>query len=171
MRKYLLVSIFSFLLLSSLPAQTFMTAIGVRTGNSYGLTVNQRILKRTSVEGILQNNFQTHTTYLHLLAKQHKPIVSRRLNVYGGGGVHLGLQNEGGGVAGLDAVLGLEFTMLRLNVSADFKPQWTYGQGVNLNPGVSVRYVLLKDNVFRRWEKKRNKAKRKKNKSSFWDRF
>jgi len=83
----------------------------------------------------------------------------------------LGLQNEGGGVAGLDGALGLEFTMLRLNVSADFKPQWTYGEGLVLNPGVSIRYVLFKDAAFKRWEKKRKKAKRKKSGTRIWDRF
>lgn len=83
----------------------------------------------------------------------------------------MGVQNEGGGVAGLDGALGLEFTMLRLNVSADFKPQWTYGEGLILNPGVSIRYVFLKDDVFRRWERKRKKARRKKSGTSFWDRF
>lgn len=171
MRKYFLLSLFPLLLITDLSAQAYMTAAGIRTGNSFGLTVNQRVLKRTTVEGILQNHFQTKTTYLHLLAKQHKPLISRRLNGYIGAGVHMGLQNEGSGVAGLDGALGLEFTMLRLNVSADFKPQWTYGEGLILNPGVSIRYVLFKDEVFRRWEKKRKKAKRKKNGTRFWDRF
>ncbi|MEL6252980.1 MAG: hypothetical protein AAFR87_13280 [Bacteroidota bacterium] len=171
MRIIIILSVISLLFLESLSGQTYMTALGVRTGNSFGLTINQRILKRTTVEGILQNHFQTQTTYFHVLAKQHKPIVSRRLNVYAGAGVHMGVQNEGSGVAGLDGVLGLEFTALRLNISADFKPQWTYGQGLILNPGVSVRYVLLKDDVFRRWDKKRKRSKRKKSGTSIWDKI
>ena len=147
MRIIIILGISICLLFGNLSAQTYMTALGVRTGNSFGLTINQRVLKRTTVEGILQNHFQTGTTYFHLLAKQHKPLISRRLNAYMGAGIHMGVQNEGGGVAGLDGALGLEFTMLRLNVSADFKPQWTYGEGLILNPGVSIRYVFLKDDL------------------------
>lgn len=179
MRNYFFISIVSILLQASffqtdLSAQAYMTTAGIRTGNSFGLTVNQRLLKRTTVEGILQNHFVTKTTYLHILARQHKSLISRRLNGYIGGGVHLGLQNQpeaSGGVAGLDGVLGLEFTAMRLSVSADFKPQLTYGQGIVLNTGVSVRYVLFKDEVFRRWDRKRKKAKRKKNGTRIWDRI
>ena len=145
----------------NLNAQTYTTAGGIRIGNSIGLTVNQRILRKTSLEGILQNDFNKNT-YFHILARQHTPLITRRANVYYGGGLHFGVQDGSTGVAGLDGVLGIEMTLLRLNISGDLKPQLTSGPGRNLtlNGAVSVRYVLVRDNVFERWEKQRKKKRR-----------
>ena len=163
MRKISFFIIALLLLSLELNAQTYTTTGGIRIGNSVGLTVNQRILKRTSLEGILQNDFNKNT-YFHVLGRQHSPLITRRANVYYGGGVHFGVQDGTTSVAGIDAVLGIEMTLLRLNISGDLKPQLTSGPGRNLtlNGAVSVRYVLVQDNVFKKWEKQRQKKRRQK---------
>lgn len=152
--------------------QTYLTTGGVRIGNGLGLTVNQRVMKKVTVEGILQNDFR-NTTYLHVLGRRHHSILSRRANIYVGGGAHFGVQNGAGGVAGLDAILGTEMTLGGFNVSADFKPHLTSGEGngLKLNGAISVRYVFVKDNAIKKWKRKRDKKKKKKNQESFFDRF
>lgn len=142
--------------------QTYLTSAGLRLGDSWGLTVNQRVLKKVTVEGIIQNDFK-QTTYLHVLGRVHENIISRRLNIYYGGGIHTGLQTGTGGIAGFDAVVGLELTMLRFNISADYKPHITSGEGngFSSNAAVSVRYVLVKNNAVKKWNRKRKKKKRK----------
>lgn len=157
------------LLFTSLSAQTYFTAVGVRVGNSVGISAAQRILPQVTAEAILQNDLN-NTTYLHLIGRYHKPVLRKNLNAYFGGGLHFGTQNEVGGVAGVDGVMGLELNLNHFSISADLKPQWTSGpnNGLILNSGVTVRYILLKDNVFtpqgrESRYKKRNKSQMKKN--------
>ncbi|TAE55328.1 MAG: hypothetical protein EAZ89_05720 [Bacteroidetes bacterium] len=126
-------------------AQGYKTTGGVRLGNSWGLTVTQRIATKWTLEGILQNDFVDYS-YLHLLARRHHSLISRKFNVYYGGGLHTGIGFERRGIVGLDAIVGAEATLGRLNVSFDFKPQLMTGTGRTFYPNtaVSVRYVLVK---------------------------
>lgn len=166
---FVLLTVFS---ASGLFAQTYMTTAGIRLGNSYGLTVNQRVMKKVTVEGILQNDFKSKQnnfnsiTYLHVLARRHNSILSRRANVYYGAGPHFGFQNGTGGIAGVDAILGAEMTVAGLNISADFKPHLTSGEGngFGLNTAVSVRYVFVKDNALKKWKKSQEKKKKQRQK-------
>ncbi|MDX2250229.1 MAG: hypothetical protein SF052_25830 [Bacteroidia bacterium] len=159
--KFLFSAVLFLFSFSEIFAQTYITSAGIRLGNSFGLTVNQRVLNKVTVEGILQNDFN-QTTYLHVLARRHKSILARRANVYFGGGPHFGFQNGTGGIAGVDALLGAEVTLAGLNISADFKPHLTSGEGngFGLNTAVSVRYVFVKDNAIDKW--KRNQQQKKK---------
>ena len=115
--KYLLNILFLGLFSLSASAQPYVTAVGVRIGNSFGVTASQRLLPRMTAEAIIQNDLKK-TTYLHLLAKYHKPIVTKGFNAYFGGGLHLGTQNEVGGVAGIDGVVGVELTLRRINLAS-----------------------------------------------------
>ncbi|MEZ4776618.1 MAG: hypothetical protein R3D00_25810 [Bacteroidia bacterium] len=167
--KFLFFVTLTFLSVTGLFAQTYMTTAGIRLGNSYGLTVNQRVMKKVTIEGILQNDFKSKqnnfnsTTYLHVLARRHNSILSRRANVYYGAGPHFGFQNGTGGIAGVDAILGAEMTVAGLNISADFKPHLTSGEGngFGLNTAVSVRYVFVKDNAVDKWKRNQQKKKKK----------
>ncbi|MCB0835410.1 MAG: hypothetical protein KDE26_01970 [Bacteroidetes bacterium] len=153
-------------------AQTYLTAAGIRVGNGIGLTVNQRILDKVTVEGILQNDYKTKT-YLHVLGKVHNNLISRRMNMYYGGGVHIGFQNgdqttgsSSTGIAGVDGILGAEFTVGRINISGDFKPHYTSGgNGFGLNGGVSVRYVIVKDNAIKKIKRNQQKKRKKRQKA------
>lgn len=154
-------------------AQSYNTAAGMRLGTEWGLTVKQRIAKKTTLEGILQSSLQREEFTVTLLAEQHYPLISRRLNVYAGAGLHKGWHTSDLSEApyedpfGLSFVTGIEFTLGRLNLSYDFKPAVNVSggeKGFYSQTGVSMRYVVNK----RKWlkGKGKNKKKKKKNKKN-----
>ncbi len=153
-----------FLLLGILPplhSQQYTTTAGLRMGRSIGLTVNQRFARKLSVEGILQTNLSGETT-LHGLIRQHRSILTRRANLYYGAGIHTG------STTGIDGMLGVEMTFLRVNVSLDIKPMVNVVGVTGFNvfqvqPGASVRYVVFKsgDNKKKRERDKRRRQRQK----------
>lgn len=172
------------LLLLQLPnlaiAQRYGTALGLRFGNSefnrtVGLTLQQRIVDRVTIEGILQSDFSRNTT-LSLLAEKHSPIISKRFNYYYGAGVAFGneesfVKNEidkeiihtyGNATFGVDLIAGIELTVANAVISLDYKPN------INLSGreefyrgqvGISARTVLVKSKEQKRKQKQRQKAK------------
>lgn len=176
----------SLLLLLTLPlalsAQSYIMSAGLRLGSGYtgrmvGLTAQQRFARHYTFEEIIQTDFSRNTT-VHVLAKKHIPIVTRRLNVYGGGGVSFGSEqstetigNEiitttGNGTMGVDLIAGAEFTLAKMNISVDYKPNfnvagdrnpWASGQ-----VALSARTVLVKGNFFKKLKRKRKRNKRQK---------
>lgn len=134
-----------------LAAQSYNTALGLRLGSDWGITAQQRIADHTTIEGILQSSFARKEVVLSLLAEQHYKIISRRFNIYVGGGLHKGWltddKMEAKDPFGISLIGGLEFTMGRINLSYDFKPainliggeSWIY-----FHQGLSARYVIIK---------------------------
>lgn len=179
-------SFFTFLLLLAvhLPYQAFSqrygTALGLRFGNSelnrtVGLTMQQRLIDRVTLEGILQSDFSRNTT-LSLLAEKHSPIISKRFNYYYGVGVAFGneesfvkdpgtreiIHTYGNSTFGVDLIAGIELTVANAVISLDYKPN------VNLSGrsefyrgqvGISARSVLVKSKEQKRRQKQRQKAK------------
>jgi hypothetical protein len=142
-------------MLQPLHSQQYTTSAGLRLGRSFGLTVNQRIARRLSVEGILQTNL-SGTTTLHGLIRQHQSILTRRANLYYGAGIHTG------SMTGIDGVLGVEATLARINFSIDVKPVVNIVGSTGFNvfqiqPAASVRYV-----VFKSGDTKKQRARKKK---------
>ena len=87
--------------------------------------------------------------------EQHFPLVSRRFNVYAGGGLHKGWVTRDGTEEdpiykdpfGLSLIAGIEASLGRLNVSYDFKPAINLSGGkhtIYSQTGVSLRYVIVK---------------------------
>ncbi|MDX2285087.1 MAG: hypothetical protein NW241_13055 [Bacteroidia bacterium] len=149
--KYLLLTLLLMLALHPAGAQIrpypYQTSVGARLGNTWGLTVNQRVLPRWTVEGILQNDYQLNTPNLTLLMRRHHPIFFQRINWYYGAGLHAGLDRiETAPIAGLDGIVGIETSIARINASADFKPQLDLAGGVRFTPSVaaSVRFIVVK---------------------------
>jgi hypothetical protein len=165
-------------------AQSYTLSGGLRLGNGnnirqVGLSLQQRFAKNYTAEAILQSDFKRNTTF-HLLGKRHFPIIFRRFNVYAGGGLSLGseqserlVNNEvtitaGNPTVGADLILGVEFTLARINFSLDYKPNlnltgrtpWYQGQ-----VGISARHVILKGNYFKKLKRKRKRKKRQKARS------
>lgn len=142
-----------------------------------GLTAQQRIFKGYTVEGILQTDFNANTT-IHALLERHRRLVTKRLNYYYGAGISLGkeesrqkipetrqiIQTYGNQTMGLDLIAGIEFTLLRINFSVDYKPNvnivgrepWYSGQ-----VGISARSVLIKGSQQKKNKRKRARQKRK----------
>ena len=159
----------------SLGAQSYDAAFGVRLGTDWGMTGQLRmplIHKNFAVEGILQSSFQREEAALTLLGKQHYPLLSRRLNVFLGGGLHAGWNTSPDEVAddyrnpfGIDLAAGAELTLGRFNISYDFKPAFNLVGGertVYSQSGISVRYVVAKRNdIFdKKNERQRNKRRK-----------
>src|SRR5690606_12464529 len=132
------------LLCLQLPFQAFSqrygTALGLRFGNSQlnrtvGLTVQQRVVQRVTLEGILQSDFDRNTNF-SLLAEKHSPIISKRFNYYYGAGVALGREESfvknsetkeiihtyGNGTFGVDLIAGIELTVANTVIALDYKP-------------------------------------------------
>ncbi len=174
----------SLLILLSLPlmlsAQSYILSGGLRLGNGstgrmVGLTAQQRFAKHYTLEEIIQTDFTRNTT-VHVLGKKHIPIVTRRLNVYGGAGLSFGseesrqtigtetITTKGNGTMGVDLIAGAEFTLAKVNVSVDYKPNfnlagdrnpWATGQ-----IALSARTVLVKGNFFKKLKRKHKRKKR-----------
>lgn len=126
-------------------AQSYNTAAGIRVGNGIGMSVQQRITEKTTVEGIAQRKLaQNSPTTVTALVQRHKYLKGRAVNAYMGLGAHR-TWNQGDNLYGVDGVVGLEGTIFYLNTSLDYRPLW------NLNAsegnykgqvGLTVRYVI-----------------------------
>ena len=163
-----------------LNAQSYNTTLGMRLGTDWGLTVKQRIANNTTLEGIVQSSLQREEAIFTLMGTQHLPFITRRLNVYTGGGLHKGW----GGVAldrngeayknpfGVSLIGGIELTLARLNLTYDFKPAFNLIGGertVYLQTGISLRYVIIKrGRADNRRIRKRKRRRRRKNKDRNW---
>ncbi|NHE56795.1 hypothetical protein [Cyclobacterium plantarum] len=172
--------------------QSYGSSLGLRFGNNnqyrtIGLSVQQRIQKGLTVEGILQSDFNVNSSF-HALLQKHRPILSKRLNYYYGAGISLGIgesqekipesmqiiQTYGNPMLGLDLVAGLEFTALGVNFSVDYKPNvniagrqpWYSGQ-----VGISARSVLVKGKQQKKNRRIKAREKRKKNGTGFFQRI
>lgn len=142
-------------------AQSYNTTAGVRLGTEWGISLKQRLYESWTSEAILQTNRKQNETALTFLAVDHKAILSRRLNLFFGGGVRLPLQNninplreDGFGVAG---AAGLEFTFAKLNFTWDYIPVFIPSAlSIRMQSAMSIRYVFQKRDKFS-WEKKNKK--------------
>jgi hypothetical protein len=129
-------------------AQKYRTAAGVRVGKAdYGLTVQQKLLERTTIEGIA--GFGEREVRATVLLEQHFPIIGKPFNYYVGGGAHLGNLKDNGGFYGVDAIAGVEMKLplFPLVASVDIKPALhaNHENWVSLQGGFSLRYILVKE--------------------------
>ncbi len=169
MERKMLITLLSAAWACWLHGQSYTTAGGLRMGTDWGLTLQQRVLERATAEVILQSSLQREEVMLTVLGEYHQPILSRRLNLYGGGGLHKGFltSREAGWKApvGLTLIGGAEFTIARLALSWDFKPAINLSGGERnfyAQTGVSVRYVFVKGNVFQKKQRQKKRARRRK---------
>jgi hypothetical protein len=137
-----------------------------------GLSFQQLVLNKLTLEGILQSNFQKNTT-LHLLAESHQNLISKRLNFYVGAGLSGGfeeysqktLQTPQNKTFGADLIAGLEVTLLHWNISVDYKPNfniygresWYQGQ-----VAISARAVVISDAGLRKHKREKAREHRQK---------
>ncbi len=133
----------------NLSAQSYNTAVGLRLGTDWGLTIQQRVAKFTTVEAILQSSLGKEETSVSLLVEQHKRLISKRFNFYVGAGIQKGWSGEinsidEGDPFGFPLIAGVEFTIKNLVLSYDFKPVINVlgGSAFDLQTGLSLRYVF-----------------------------
>jgi len=173
MKKLIVLSFGTFLTFQLL-GQGYVTAAGLRLGTDWGLTVQQRIAKNITVEGILQSSLQREEVMVTGLIERHYPVIHRGLNIYFGGGLHKGWLNKPANLEnpagfedpfGVTFVGGAELTLGRINVSYDFKPAVNVQGGERTfytQSGLSVRYVLISNKDLKKHQKKQRKKQRKK---------
>jgi len=144
-------------------AQAYRTTGGIRLGNYLGLTVNQRVLDKTSLEGIVSSNLDQDGR-AHLLVRQHSSVIFRRVNLYAGVGPNISWYEQEDKRWGVTGVAGFELTFFRFNVSFDYMP--VYQQGVENTTqlrhtsALSIRYVIAKSSNQKIRKRKRSKRKR-----------
>ena len=161
-------------------AQSYISSAGIRLGKSnqsrqIGLTVKHRFLKDYTGEAILQSDLRDNTS-LHVLLEKHHPLIGKRLNWYWGGGMSFGNEESvirdpesnqkittyGNSTIGIDAVAGVEMTLLRFNISLDVKPNINLAGRDNFilwQTGLSVRTVLTTPREARRNKRQRNRER------------
>lgn len=143
-------------------AQKYVTALGGRLAkNDFGLTLQQKVLPKTTLEALAV--VRQREVAATVLAEQHFPVLGRRFNYYVGGGAHLGAMKDFGATYGLDGIMGLEFSLYPVNISADLKPSVhiRHENWFDLSTGISVRYILVKEKKkkFRLFGKEKDSGK------------
>ncbi|GMQ28567.1 hypothetical protein [Algoriphagus confluentis] len=181
MVKKLLLTLTLLISVQSLFAQRYGTALGLRFGNSesyrtLGLTLQQRVADRLTVEGIVQSDFNRNT-HFSILAQKHRPIVSKRFNYYLGGGLAFGIEESfvknpadreiihtyGNSTFGVDLIAGLEVTLAGAVISLDYKPNLNISGREEFykgQVGISARTVLVKSKDQKKRQRQRQKARK-----------
>ena len=122
-------------------AQKYRTAAGIRSdGTSYGFTIQQLIIPRTTLEGLAM--FAPRERSATVLAERHFGILGPSLNYYFGAGGHYGRHRDDGPFWGFDGIVGAEYKIAFL----PFVIALEYGSADwNRFPtAFSVRYIFLK---------------------------
>ncbi|MEL6656830.1 MAG: hypothetical protein AAFP77_07145 [Bacteroidota bacterium] len=158
--------------LFTLQAQSYDLAAGVRLGTDLGISAKLRVPpidENFTVETIIQTSLEREEGLISVLGEQHFPLITRRVNLYAGGGFHAGwLEDDPDrdpdykAPAGVSLIAGAEINFKNINISTDFKP------AVNLSGGekrmysqtaITVRFIPFKRyDIF---ESPRQKRKRK----------
>lgn len=196
MKKNYLLTIFILGFSFSTFAQQYGTALGLRLGNSdlyrtLGLSVQQRIAPKITLEGIIQTDFSRNST-VSILVEKHHSLLSKRFNFYYGGGMAFGSEESfqkrpetkeiihtyGNQTLGIDLIGGIELALAGAVISFDYKPN------INLTGreefyrgqmGISARTILVKSKEQKKKQRQRQKAKNARkqsaSKTTFSDRF
>jgi len=139
-------------------AQKYNTALGVRLGGgNYGLTLQQRVASRVTLEGIAGLREREYSGTV--LGQYHFGILGPSLNYYFGAGGHLGRNKDTGNFGGFDALVGVEYkvAIIPIVLSFDFKPSYEINSAdyARFPTAFSIRYILFKrkDGVFSRFRR------------------
>lgn len=156
-------------------AQKYRTAAGLRVGSGLGISVQQYLWDKYTLEGIAQKRLFKDGTDLSFLFESHNKILFKGINFYLGAGPHFELYSQAQhtdgktgetteptkNAFGVSGIGGLEMRFNRLLVSYDYQPgiNFTGGEHVfSSQTGISVRYVFIK-------------AKKKEQKWMFWKKW
>jgi hypothetical protein len=162
MKKITFVLLLASALLSvtSLKAQSYKTALGIRLSSSApivnnSISIKQFINDKTAIEGLLSFS---DPLALGILAEFHKPLSAPGLQYFYGGGGYLGfiktynpnkLKNENQLNFGAQGIVGLDykFDKVPINISLDWKPELNLISDINFEPaaiGFTARFTFGK---------------------------
>jgi hypothetical protein len=150
--------------LSETNAQRYRTAAGVRLGSNFGISVQQKVFKYATIEGIFQAPLRnTDAAIITVLYEEHRKLIGKRLNFYYGAGVHKGWasNSENLNPSGISLIAGVEMSLDRLNLSMDYKPVLNTFSGdrfLESQSALTLRYIFIKQKKKKRnwkfWQKK-----------------
>ena len=148
MKKIILGLILIIIAGTSAEAQKYRTALGVRgSRNQVGLTVQQLILPKTTIEGI--GSVGSDEFSGTALLEYHFPILGKGFNYYMGAGAHLGNKKDFGTFYGGDLLAGLELKtpLLPFVISGDLKPAFHihHEDWFTFGGAISLRFILWKE--------------------------
>ena len=136
-------------------AQPYTTAVGIRLGGKVGISAQQAIGSKSTVELMGEAGLLSKQTRFTALLERHHRLMFPGLNFYVGAGPHLGVaklatQAEKGGYerkvfAGVSALAGGELKLRNTLVSIDYKPVFNLVGGQTVFDGgaaISVRYIF-----------------------------
>jgi hypothetical protein len=139
-------------------AQPYSTAVGIRFGAKAGLSAQQAIGLKYTVELMGEAGLYSKQTSFTALLQRHQKLLLPGVNFYHGVGPHVGFRsvtvadgaktgNARVGFGGLSALAGAELKMGKTVLSVDYKPAVNFwGGSSSLEGGVafSIRYILVK---------------------------
>lgn len=144
-------------------AQNYNTAVGIRISDGIGVTVQQRILDKLTIEGVAFTNV-TSKHYIAAIGEYHGKLIRKGFNWYVGAGLHSGIEKDETNPKGMIFVAGLEMKIKNIVISADVMPRVNFTGGsktFEFTPGFSARYILIKrpkEKIFDRKGKKDKKG-------------
>ena len=149
--KRIFLLLFAFFIQESISAQAYNTTAGLRLGTDWGLSVKQRAYDNITAELIFQSSLVRDESMFTLMGMTHQRVISKRFNLYYGGGLHAGwysgkAQDSFGNPFGIDLIGGIEMTIAKLHLSYDIKPAINLSGGEKTfyaQTGISLRYVLV----------------------------
>jgi hypothetical protein len=148
-----------------LQAQLYTTALGLRLSQHAGITLQQQVGKRITVEGMLQHGLLSNQTIVTVLLQKHMHLITKGINMYAGAGPHLTWYpmpptlkggDERASATGLSLLAELEAAVGRTLIAIDYKPAFNFGAGIPVyqgEVGLSLRYVLVKQ-----WKSKKSRT-------------
>lgn len=154
--KVLVVTLMLGVVSTGASAQDYNTAIGLRGGWHYGLTVKHFLSGSDAIEGLLVTAWRGFEV-TGLYERHANAFGVNRLNWYYGAGGHIGSfqsgpwfdddKNEAHMVIGIDGILGLEYNIgdIPFNISLDWKPELNlvgYSGFWGGDGALSVRYTF-----------------------------
>lgn len=169
MKKHILIFLI-ILSASSIFGQKYTTAAGIRIGTELGITVQQFLWDRYTLEGIAQQGLFSDYASVSLLFENHNKIFFKGLNFYFGAGPHAsfytGNDNSKSNGYGITLIGGIEARFNRLLASIDYKPAINFtggNKGFDSQVAISLRYIMIKakkkEQKWKFWEKSKKKKK------------
>ncbi|MFB6340605.1 hypothetical protein ACE1ET_02730 [Saccharicrinis sp. FJH62] len=127
MKKSLVITLMLVFSTIALKAQPYQTSIGLRMGFESGITLKHFVNDHTALEGIFSTRWN-NIAVTGLYEVHNEAFDIEGLMWYYGGGAHAGFGNPytRSFVAGLDGIVGLEYTFrdFPVDISVDWKPSF-----------------------------------------------
>lgn len=159
-------------------SQSYRTAAGFRIGKDIGLSISQRIVPQKTIDLYHEPGLFTDRNKTGLMFKQHYPILTKRLNFFGGIGLYYqslsllskidepapSINSSGVMLAG-----GIDFTVGKLNLGFDIMPEVRlFGNNntsrIASSSAITFRYVIIPQkskskSFFQFFKNRRNRKK------------